>query len=113
MKFADLINRTSTVSISYREQTINLIIFSEKLTPNYKASLLKLAEQNEDHEVEVQMLADLIQSWDITDEEGQPIKPTYEFLLGCPLPFLSELGKAVLNEVADANPPQTNPQQPS
>jgi hypothetical protein len=109
MKFTDLLKRTSTLTVTYRDQPVNLIIFTEKLTPTYREKLSKMSEENKDHDVEVQIIADLIQSWDVLGDDDQPIQATYEFLQLCPYAFLTEIGQAILGHIADVNPQKTSP----
>ena len=104
MKFSALINRTASIVVPYRNDEINVTFFTEKLTPTYKAQLLKMADEQADLEAEVRMLADLIQTWDVLGEDDEPVPVTYEFLLQCPYAFLAAVAQAIQAHITDPNP---------
>ena len=109
MKFSDLINKVVSLAVTYRDITINISFFSEKFSPTYKAQLAKLIEEQLDISADAKMLSDLLESWDITDDDGQPMKPTYDVLVKMPYSLLVKLGQAIFNYIGDT----TNPTQPT
>lgn len=128
MELNDLLNQTSPCTVKYRNFEFVCQIYTEILTPTYKARLLALAvvsnEQPEgqndaDVPVEVKdehakMLADLIASW--TDKDGEPIvlkgeyfPPTYENWLQLSYSMLASFIKQITQHLADTANPQNEP----
>jgi hypothetical protein len=118
---------TAEARSTYKNLTFVMQVFTEKLTPAYKAKAILLAskaqaeaeqgaEAGTDHEPEVkdesaQLLADLIESWKDGDGEevtlhDAPFPPTYENLAQLSYPLLITLLKDVTTFLgAQANPP--------
>ncbi|MEN3329011.1 MAG: hypothetical protein V7638_3818 [Acidobacteriota bacterium] len=124
MELSDLLNETSSCEVKYKNYQFNCNVFTEKLTPTYKAKLIALATSNEEligeNETDVpdevkddnaRMLSDLIQSW--VDEKGEPIvlkgerfDPTYENWLNLSYGMMASFIKQITEHLRDmANPP--------
>lgn len=130
MDIANLLEDTAEVVTTYKNLTFVKQVFTEKLTPAYKARAILLAskaqaeaengaESGTDNEPEVkdesaELLADLIESW--KDEKGEEITlrgaafpPDYEHLVQLSYPLLTALLKNVTTYLgAQANPPSAN-----
>ena len=121
MELNDLLAETAKVTVTYKKYVFKAEIFTERLTPAYKARLIALSSVNEenegkenvDNEVKdenAQMLSDLIASWtDDKDEPivlgGQPYPPTYENFLGLSYPLMAAFIKQITTFLGDqANP---------
>jgi hypothetical protein len=119
---ADLFNDTAEVTARYRDRTFRLSVFTEKLTPAYKAQAILVAsraqaeaeegaENTETKDETAQMVADLVGSW--KDGEGgevllrgEPFPPTYENLVQLSYPLLSTLMREITKFLGElANPP--------
>ena len=117
MELNDLLNETSPLKATYKTHEFNLNVFTEKLTPAYKARLIALTTINEEHEGEkdapadvkdenAQLLSDLIESWDVV-LNGAPYPPTYDNFLSISYPLMAALMKQITTHLGDiANPPK-------
>ena len=119
MELNNLMQETASCPVRYKSYEFNVSVFTEKLTPTYKARLLELTRVNEGHgedapaevkDENAQMLADMIESW--TDKDGQPIvlngevfPPTYENWLKLSYPMMAAFIKQITTFLGDqANP---------
>lgn len=115
MELQDLFSETTEVSTEYKGRTFKSQVFTERLTPAYKASLILLITQADEGEKRkdetAQMLADLHQSWTDGDGqpivlEGQPFPPTYENLMKLSFQLLAALLRSVTTHLADSVSPK-------
>lgn len=123
MELADLFNDTAIVTASYKNLTFVMNVFTEKLTPEYRAKAVDLSskaqaeaesgdEGTETKDETAQMVADLIESW--KDEKGEDVKlkgvlfpPVYANLVKLSYPLLSVLLREITKYLGEqANPPQ-------
>ncbi len=108
-----ILNDTIEVDITYRVLEIKAQVYTEKLTPEYKAQLVVLAsvksegaedQETQDKDENALLLSELIESWDLTNDK-QPYPPTYENLARLSFPMLSCIARAIsLKLGALANP---------
>lgn len=113
MELSDLLVETSEVVATYKGREFKMQVFTEKLTPEYKAHLIALTVAVEDagaaapaelKDETSQMLADLIESWDVV-LNGEPFGPTYDNLLKLSYPLQASLLKQITAFLGDlANP---------
>jgi hypothetical protein len=138
MDISSLMEETAEVRSTYKNLLFIMQVFTEKLTPSYKAKAILLAskaqaeaetgaEAGTDNEPEEKdetalLLADLLESWknkpanapdDAPAEEvtlhGQPFPPAYESLIQLSYPLLTTLLKDVTTFLGS----QANPQSPN
>jgi hypothetical protein len=122
MELADLFNDTAEVRAAYKNLTFVMQVYTEKLTPEYKAKALLVAsraqaeseagdENTETKDETAMMVADLVESW--KDERGEDVKlkgvafpPVYENLVKLSYPLLSVLMREITRYLGEmANPP--------
>ncbi len=119
MEIQDLLNKTAEVIAEYNGFTLKMQVFTEKLTPEYKAKMMLLASQAQAASPEnadsakdenAQMLADLIESWrDGLDEpvllRGEDFPPDYENLMKLSFPMIARLTTEITKYLGElANP---------
>jgi hypothetical protein len=120
VELADLFNETAEVTADYGKRRFVMQVFTEKLTPEYKAKFLLAGalaadegDKPENAAVKdelVQMLEDLIDSWKDGEAQdivlhGAPFLPTYENLAKLSYPVLARLNHAIKEYLGDlANP---------
>lgn len=119
MELSDLLNKTAEVVAEYNGFTFKMQVFTEKLTPEYKAKMLLLASQAQAgsqadaasaKDENAQMLADLIESWrDGTGEpvllRGEDFPPDYENLMKLSFPMIARLTTEITKYLGElANP---------
>lgn len=122
MELEDLFNDTAVVTASYKNLTFVMNVFTEKLTPEYRAKAVDLSSQaqaeaesgdegTETKDETAQMVADLVESW--KDEKGEDVKlkgvifpPVYENLVKLSYPLLSVLLRKITEYLGE----QANPQ---
>ena len=121
MELEDLFNDTAVVTASYKNLTFVMNVFTEKLTPEYRAKAVDLSskaqaeaesgdESTETKDETAQMVADLVESW--KDEKGEDVKlkgvhfpPVYENLVKLSYPLLSVLLREITKYLGEqANP---------
>ena len=127
MELSDMLNETSPCPVKYKSYAFICQIFTERLTPAYKAKLLALSVANEEHEEasesdvpddikddNARMLADLIASW--TDKDGKeivlhgvPHPPTYENWLNFSYSMMAAFIKQITSFLGDIANPQNEP----
>lgn len=115
MELSDLLVETSEVTATYKGRDFKMQVFTEKLTPQYKAHLLALTtvadevgeSENAPQEVKDEtslMLSDLVDSWDVV-LKGVPFPPTYENFAQLSYPLQACLLKKITGFLGDlANP---------
>jgi hypothetical protein len=118
MELADLLNKTAEVTNEYNGFTTVLRIFTEKLTPEYKARLLTLAasakaegdettgEKREHKDENALLLVELIEAWDIV-LHGEPFAPVYENLIKMSFGHLASITKSITSYLGDLANPQS------
>lgn len=110
MKLADLLKKTSCLSIEYRGDTVEVEYLTEKITPAFQEELKNLAEEvtlQETNAPDAKLLSGLLVSWDITDGTKK-WPPTFENLLQLSYPFLATLARAILNDLVNPTNASTN-----
>ena len=124
MELADLFNDTAEVTVPYKNLTFVMNVYTEKLTPEYRAKAVLLAAraqaeaetgaegaEAEEKDEAALMVADLVESW--KDEKGeaitlkgQPFAPVYENLVKLSYPLLTKLLGEITKYLGEqANPP--------
>lgn len=124
MDLADLFNETAPVTSKYKNLTFVMQVYTEKLTPAYRAKAVVLASKAQaeaeagaegadaEHKDETAlMVADLVDSW--KDERDEDVKlrgvlfpPVYENTYQLSYPLLTTLLRDITNFLgAQANPP--------
>ena len=120
MELNDLLNETSECTASYKNYTFKMQVFTEKLTPEYKARLIALTTANEQvadssddakvpaelKDENAQMLSDLIDSWDVV-LKGEAYPPTYANFLKLSYPLMAALIKQITMFLGDLANPQS------
>jgi len=92
MDLKDLLNETDSFEIDYNGHHTAGVYYKNKITPNYLDELKKLeAEGDNGTEQGYKIIADSIQSWDMTNG-GEPYPPTQENLRQVPIGLLVKLG---------------------
>jgi alkanesulfonate monooxygenase SsuD/methylene tetrahydromethanopterin reductase-like flavin-dependent oxidoreductase (luciferase family) len=123
MELADLFNDTAEVRATYKNLTFRMRVFTEKLTPEYKAKALLVAsraqaeaesgdEHTETKDETAMMVADLVESWkdeagDDVRLHGQPFPPAYENLVKLSYPLLSTLMREITRYLGEMANPQS------
>lgn len=107
MELNNLLNKTAPVTIEYDGETINAVVYSDRLTPQKKAELINLLfqEGEEQKEEEVLMLSELIESWDVT-LNGEAFPPTYDNLMQISYPLLSHVVREVASFLKERGKPK-------
>lgn len=121
MELNNLMTETAVCDVRYKSYEFKVSVFTEKLTPEYKARLLALTSANEKVEGEesvaselkdenAQMLADLIESWTDKDGEpvvlgGEPFPPSYENWLRLSYPMMAAFIKQITTFLGDQADP--------
>jgi hypothetical protein len=94
IKLSELIGKTAPRAIEYDGQTVNLEIYTQRVTPAYRAKWQD-AEKDPTREARCQLIADMLASWDVLADDGKPETVTYEFLQRCPDAFLNQVVEVV------------------
>lgn len=107
MELANILTRTADVPVTYAGQTLNTKIFTEKLTPVYRAELRRIVVEaeagGESRDEAAQMLDDLIESWDMV-LNGEPKPASYAFISTLSYPLIATIVRAItefLGEIAN------------
>jgi len=98
LKLSELIAMSAKRSFEYEGNTVNLEIFTQKMTPRFRAEWQDLIK-SESKNVLCQICADFLKSWDVLGDDDQMQPITYEFLMQCPEGFLSLLSDEVYGVV--------------
>lgn len=94
IKLSELVSKTADRAFEYEGEQVNLKIFTQKVTPAYRAKWREV-EKDPDRESRCQLIADMLQSWDVLGESDKPQPVTYEFLQQCPDSFLNAVVEIV------------------
>ena len=109
MELSGLLSNVAPVTATYLGHDFNMKVWTEKLTPTYKAELVTLiyaedASQRKDENAH--MLAQLVKEWDVV-LEGEPFPPTYENFMQLSYPCLNTLLRAIQEFLGDIANPQS------
>jgi hypothetical protein len=99
--------REATEEERRQEEVLKIQFYPNGFTPRLEAELVSLQENSvASSQTFCNMLADnLLASWDLMGDDGQPIKITSENLMGLPTPLLL----AIIEEIMQAlRPGETN-----
>lgn len=89
------LGRQRPITVVYDDTPIEITIRPQAIN-DYWLERLEAIETR-DREGIANLLAEALVDWDVTDDEGQPIKPTAEVLRALPVDLLTELIYAVMD----------------
>lgn len=88
------LGRQRPITVVYDGMAIEVTIQPRAIN-DYWLERLEALEAR-DREGVANLLAEALVDWDVTDDEGQPVKPTAEVLRALPVDLLTELVYAVM-----------------
>jgi len=88
------LGRQRPITVVYDDTPIEITIRPQAIN-DYWLERLEALEAR-DREGVAGLLAEVLVGWDVTDDEGQPVRPTAEVLRTLPIDFLTELIYAVM-----------------
>lgn len=106
IKLSELITKTARRSFEYAGEQVTLEIFTQKVTPAYRANWQAVATDATKDD-RCQLAADMLASWDVLGDDDKPEPITYEFLQKCPDAFLNRMVE-VIEDVLFPNPPNAS-----
>lgn len=107
MDLGDLKNKVAPLTFDLDGETVNAKFYPHKLTPEDRARLQKLADDDETRDTDAQMLCTILESWDVT-ANGDPYPPTYENLLVAPQTLVTRTALEILSAVGKLATPKTS-----
>jgi len=102
IKLSDLTKQVKTIPVKADDLEFHITYKTNFYTPKVEALVIGLTEDDAPLAANVKILADALVSWDITDDDGNEIKPTEEVLSQLGVGFLS----AVFQAIAEASSPK-------
>jgi hypothetical protein len=102
LKLSELIAQTAKRSFEYAGETVNLEIFTQKVTPAYR-SRWEQVSSDPTKESRCQLIADMVAGWDVLGDDDNPQPISYDFLQHCPDGFLNQVVQ-IVEEVLFPNP---------
>jgi hypothetical protein len=94
IKLSELIAKVAKRDFEYAGEKVNIEIYTQKVSPTYRAKWQEVtADPNRDSRC--QLIADMLATWDVLADDGNPEPVTYEFLQLCPDGFLNQLTEAI------------------
>ncbi len=102
IKLSELIGKIAKRSFEYEGETVNLEVFTQKVSPAYRTAWQQV-EKDPDREARCQLTADMVKSWDVQQDDGEMQPVNYEFLRLCPDAFLNKLVEQI-EDVVFGNP---------
>jgi len=112
MELSQLLAQTAPLTLQYQGQEAQSQIKTETLTPEYKAQLIALvtnADPEQRKDENAQMVADLVESWDLR-LNGEAYPPTYENCLKLSYTMLASFTRQIsefLGEIANPSKRQS------
>lgn len=107
MELANILTRIAPVTVEYAGQKLVCQVFTEKLTPTYRAELRRIVAESEaggeSRDEAAQMLDDLIDSWDMV-LNAEPKPAAYAFIATLSYPLIATIVRAItefLGEIAN------------
>ena len=93
MKLSDLTKKTRTVAVTVDDQEVPVKYRVHVVTPGFLAAVQEL----DDLDAIMYQIEQVIVSWDVLDDDGNPIPATKEAILkfGIPLEFLTRVLTAI------------------
>jgi len=95
IKLADLTRDTRTIAVPVGEETLNVTYQPSWLTPETEEKLHKLGESGRAGQSLVSFLLPCLVSWDLLDDDGQPLPLADKTLRKLPIKLLSQIVQAV------------------
>ena len=108
MDLANLKNKSAKITFKLDGEEVNIEFHPHRLTPEYRAGLQRLAQDETDEEPrdsDAQMLSDLLIKWDVM-AGGEPYPPTYENLLTAPQSLVTRTALEILEAVGKLATPK-------
>jgi len=114
MNLATLASRKHTRTFDFDGEPVTIDVLPHKITPEYRAKLAALAvkaasgeetESAEEKEQDAKMVADLVPSWDVEWNEGEPYPPTYENLIVVPCTLLGRVASEIMEVIKTLSNP--------
>ena len=98
-----LSNRSRTVTVTLPDELGTITIVYRPPTAESTASLAdRMAEPNiiaRPIDKLARDLADIIESWDVTGDDGNPIRPSYEVLRAIDITILNPISAAIIEHI--------------
>lgn len=82
-------------SLTYDGEKVGITYRPGKFTPRVEARLNEAQAESQVSQEVARVLADVLASWDVIDDDGKTLKPTVDLLMEMPLDFLTALATAV------------------
>lgn len=101
---AKMASNTAEVTLQIGEDTVTAVYYPSRVTEKVFAQLQSFAKMTEDTIIEQfgslnEMLANLIKSWDVLNEDGSMYPLTPEALADLPLFFRTTLIQAIMGDI--------------
>lgn len=110
MELSSLLNRTAPLEIDYCGEKVNVVVYTDRMTPKRRIELanLTVVDNEEQKDEQVLILAEVIKSWDVV-LNGADFPPTYDNIAQLPYPLLAHITREVSSFLQErANPTQPN-----
>lgn len=95
IKLSKIGAKTRKTTATYDGDEVALTYRPGAFTPRVEARLSEAQEEGRVSQEVAAVLADVLVSWDVLDEDGKPLKPTAELLMDFPIDFLVGVTEAI------------------
>ena len=84
-----------TATVAYDGETVDIVYRPGAFTPRVEARINEAQKDSTVSQELAQILSEVIISWDVLDDDGQPLPPTIDLLMDLPLAFLSAVSVGI------------------
>jgi len=99
IKLSQIGTKTRTVTAAYDGDEVTLTYRPGAFTPRIEARLSEAQEQGRVSQEVAAVLADVLVSWEVLDDEGNALEPMAELLMDFPVDFLIAVTNAISEDM--------------
>ena len=99
IRLSNLVKDIRTCQVVFGEEQANLTYRPSAYTPLLEDELQETMQENRPGNALAEMLANVLLSWEVLDDDGEEIRPTAEHLAKFPVGFLAEVVKTISEDL--------------
>lgn len=98
MRFSDLVQDERSFEMSVLNEPVEIVYRPSAYTPVVEDQVQTLMDSRRPGNGLAKMLSNVLIRWDILDDDGNEIEPTFDNLRQLPVPFLTDVVNAIGND---------------